>query len=192
MPSRMTTPHSLLLHALFAVFWVLLLDALRLRALGCPLSPHQYGVSFGCLVAGTLDNSGFHLVQTSGLSRGWLTRHAPELGQFLPCDKLTLGHRCCPLIREIVPFSLASPAFFRRSLIDLSCLVWLPNCLFGRLPLPTIRPILFGRAAYALFPRPTSIGVLRTQFNIPRVVCELTDSPHFCPGCSLMVSLLSS
>ena len=45
MPLRMTTPHSLLLHAMFAVFWVLLLDALRLQALGCPPSPHQYGVS---------------------------------------------------------------------------------------------------------------------------------------------------
>ena len=130
MPSRMTTPHSLLLHALFAVFWVLLLDALRLRALGCPLSPHQYGVSFGCLVAGTLDNSGFHLVQTSGLSRGWLTRHAPELGQFLPCDKLTLGHRCCPYCGKLSLFPLPS-CLLRRSLIDLSCLVWLPNCLFG-------------------------------------------------------------
>ena len=48
-----------------AVFWVLLLGALRLQALGRLPSPISMGVSFGILVAGTFDNLGFHLVQTS-------------------------------------------------------------------------------------------------------------------------------
>ena len=53
MPLRMTSPHSLLLTHYVCSVWVLLLDALRLQAMGCPPSPISMGC-LGCLVAGTL------------------------------------------------------------------------------------------------------------------------------------------
>ena len=104
---------------------------------------------------------------------GLITRHTPILGQF---SLMTIDARtaCCPslLFFWVLPsIPMSSPAL-SRSWVDLSCLVWSPNCLFGArfLLLPAIRPILLGRWALPIVARPTSIGVLRTHFNIPWVI----------------------
>ena len=67
-----------------AVFWVLLLGALRLQALGRLPSPIGMGVSFGILVAGTFDNLGFHLVQTSDYHGAGLPGMRLRIGSISP------------------------------------------------------------------------------------------------------------
>ena len=139
--------------------------SLALRLWVAWLPPNKGGVSIGMLVAGTLANLGLSPCSNFELSRCWLTRHPPW-------DWVNFSYKIIDLWATLLSFirTLSCPLLSSPAVIAGSFLTPCPGSSYlnSLWALPSARycATLIWSRGLALFPRPTSIGVLCTQFNL--------------------------